>query len=412
MIKFLKPILLIIALVLTCLGLYFFEEIKNISDQLANSDMFVAEKIASPAARNDSPDADTTEKTDTAQSLPYEVAQVATGLFVPWSIAFTSENRFLVTERNGSIKAVVDDVLQEKVLLQFEDVETGSEEGLMGLAVDPAYAVNKYLYACYAYEKDGALVDKVVRLFDAENSITLDKVILDDIPAASNHAGCRVKFGPDGMLYVTTGDATDRLIAQDLNSIGGKILRINKNGSIPADNPFSNSPIYSLGHRNSQGIDWTEQGYLLESEHGPSGFDGAPGGDEVNFITSGANYGWPIVSHEEIDPEFMTPLEVFTPAIAPGSLMVYKSDLIPQFKGNVFIGGLRGEGLYMMSFKDEFYKEVETTVKIDEVNFGRIREVVESPTGEIYFTTSNRDGRGTLRAEDDKIYKITLANQE
>src|SRR3990167_8399664 len=189
-----------------------------------------------------------------------------------------------------------------------------------------------------------------------------------------------------------------------MNSLGGKILRLNKDGSIPNDNPFEDSPIYTLGHRNPQGIDWTAGGLLLESEHGPSGFDGPPGGDEINKIMASANYGWPIVSHEKTDPKYISPLQVFTPAIAPGSLMVYKSDLIPQFKGNVFVSGLKGEDLYMISFEDNSYEKVKEVMKISEIDLGRIHDVVQAPNGEIYLTTSNRDGRGALRSNDDKIY--------
>ena len=159
------------------------------------------------------------------------------------------------------------------------------------------------------------LADKVVRLIDGNDSIIIDEVLLENIPAARNHAGCRIKFGPDKRLYITTGDALDEDIAQDINSLGGKILRMNQDGSIPVNNPFENSLVYSFGHRNSQGIDWTANSILLSSEHGPSGFDGPPGGDEVNKINEGANYGWPIVSHEDIDPRFITPLEVFTPQL-------------------------------------------------------------------------------------------------
>lgn len=408
MMKILKYLLVIIAITCAALLLFYSEKLKNLSDQIA-SKPYDARSIMSPNMAIQ----DSTARLDFStearnKEVSYEVKEIALGLFVPWSIAFTSENRALITERNGVIREMVNDIIGKNQLIKFNDVKTSSEEGLMGLAVDPDYATNKYLYVCYAYNGSNGLADKLVRLIDKETTIEVDKTLLDEIPAASNHAGCRVKFGPDGFLYVTTGDATDKNIAQEIKSLGGKILRLNKDGTPTSDSPFENSFVYSYGHRNPQGIDWTEEGLLLESEHGPSGFDGPPGGDEINLIRAGGNYGWPMVSHEKTNPKYQTPLQVFTPAIAPGSLMVYKADLIPQFKGKVFIGGLKGEGLYVISFENNSYKKVSDVSKIAEVNFGRIREVVQAPNGEIYFTTSNRDGRGTLRDADDRIYKITV----
>jgi len=337
------------------------------------------------------------------QSVEYEVVEVARGLFVPWSVVFTSSERILISERDGYIRELVSGVLNQEALYFFDDISASGEEGLMGMALHPNYPENKYLYACYAYSSGDDLRDRVVRLVDEGSFLTLDRVILDDIPAARFHAGCRVRFGPDGMLYVTTGDASDRQIAQDPSSLGGKILRMTADGSIPHDNPFENSHVYSLGHRNPQGIDWDSAGRLYSSEHGPSGFDGPGGGDELNLIKPGGNYGWPTVSHEDSRPGLVDPLVVWTPAIAPGSLMVYKGHTLPQFTGDIFVGGLRGEGVYRVLIANERVGKWKRLI----TGQGRVREVVEAPNGEIYFTTSNRDGRGSLQAGDDKIFKIS-----
>ncbi len=338
----------------------------------------------------------------------YKVEEVVRGLYVPWSIAFTSEDRVLVNERNGNIRVIEGGELLEAPLFTFEDVSEQSEAGLMGLTVDPNYEDNKYLYVCYAYAADGGLRDKIVRLVDEGDSARVDKILLEDFPAAEVHAGCRIKFGPDGKLYVTTGDSAERQLAQDLGSLAGKILRMNSDGSIPADNPFEGSYVYSYGHRNPQGLSWNnETRQMFETEHGPSGFDGPQGGDEVNIIMPGKNYGWPEVSHEESADGMEDPKWVFTPAVAPASALVYSGRLFPQFESNLFFGGLVGTGLYRVTFDGT---EAASAEKVAEVDFGRIRDVVESPSGEIWFSTSNRDGRGQIREGDDKIYSLVVAD--
>ena len=338
----------------------------------------------------------------------YKVEEVVRGLYVPWSITFTSDDRVLVNERNGNIRVIEGGKLLEAPLFTFEDVSEQSEAGLMGLTIDPNYEDNKYLYVCYTYTADGGLRDKIVRLVDEGDLARIDKTLLDDFPAAEVHAGCRIKFGPDGKLYVTTGDARDRQLAQDLDSLAGKILRMNSDGSVPADNPFEDSYVYSYGHRNPQGLSWNgETRQMFETEHGPSGFDGPGGGDEVNIIMPGKNYGWPEVSHEESAEGMESPKWVFTPAVAPASALVYSGRLFPQFEGNLFFGGLVGTGLYRVTFDGT---EAVSAEKVVEVDFGRIRDVVESPNGEIWFSTSNRDGRGQVRNGDDKIYRLIVAD--
>lgn len=336
-----------------------------------------------------------------------KVESFAENLFVPWSIVFTSNDRLLVTERNGALRVVENGKLLSKPLLEFSEVLGKGEEGLMGLEIDPQYAENKYLYVCYAQAVGGNFEDKVVRLKDNGDSATIDKVLLGGIPAATNHAGCKVKFGPDGKLYITTGDATNKELAQDMKSLGGKILRMNADGSIPTDNPFPNSYIYTFGHRNPQGIAWqpvTNQ--LFETEHGPSVFDGPAGGDEVNSITAGQNYGWPVVHHKQHKDGMVDPLLEFTPAIAPSGAMFYTGDVFPQLKNNFFFALLKGQGIMRVEFSTDDPSKVTRTSQLPEVKVGRVREVIQGPDGFIYFTTSNTDGRGTKKSGDDHIYRI------
>jgi glucose/arabinose dehydrogenase len=237
--------------------------------------------------------------------------------------------------------------------------------------------------------------------------LVVDKVIFDDIPAAVYHDGGRMRFGWDKKLYVTTGDATVKANAQQTDSVSGKILRLNADGTIPTDNPFYPSPVYSLGHRNPQGLDWyPESRVLWETEHGPSGNDGPLGGDEVNVIEQGENYGWPLVSHTESREGLISPKIVFTPAIAPASGMFYTGKVFPQLKNSFLFGGLKGEGIYQVVVDAKAASQVVSYGKLDGVSVGRVRDVVQAPDGLIYFSTSNTDGRGKPREGDDKILRL------
>ncbi len=338
--------------------------------------------------------------------IDWELEIVARNLEVPWSIAFTGAERLLVAERAGRIREVVEGSLRDEPLFTLLDIAAVEESGLMGLALDPDYGSNRYIFACYTYSGSSGLMNRVARLRDLGERIEMDAVIIDDIPSAKYHAGCRLGFGPDGKLYVTTGDALQPQAAQELDSLAGKILRLNPDGSIPADNPFQGSAVYSLGHRNPQGISWNpENGLLYASEHGPSGFDGPQGGDEVNLILAGANYGWPLVSHDETRAGTQNPLRQFTPAIAPAAILVYPGDELPMFTGKLLLGALRGEGLAALTLAPDDPAQV-TNIEWLVQGLGRVREVTVGPDGLVYFSTSNRDGRGSARAGDDKIYRI------
>lgn len=339
-----------------------------------------------------------------AAPVQYVIEEVAHGLTVPWSLVFTAPNRMLVAERPGRIVALVDGKINAAPLYTFTEVATNGEEGLMSLALSPNYVTDKLVYAAVAYESGKTSFVKIVTLRDASTALELDRVIIDKIPAAQYHAGTALAFGPDGKLYVSTGDATDRAQAQNQQSLSGKILRLNPDGTIPTDNPFGNSPVYSFGHRNPQGLAWLN-GYLYESEHGPSIFDGPAGGDEINVIADGKNYGWPLVSHNKLKEGTEPALRVFTPAEAPASLLAYTGTAIPQFTGNLFFGALKGEGLVRLILDQTNPPKVVAVEKIA-TTYGRIRAVAQGPDGAIYFSTSNRDGRGVPTKADDRIFRI------
>lgn len=343
--------------------------------------------------------------------IPYSVEVVVQNLTVPWSIVFTDPERMIVSERTGAIREIQNGTLNPSPLFTFTDTARGGEIGLMGLAADPEYAANKYLYACVGYRTNAGFADKVVLLADQGTSLFEVRTLLDNIPAASNHAGCELAFGPDNKLYISTGDATEGDLAQDLNSLGGKILRINADGTIPADNPFPGSAIYSYGHRNPQGIDWNSQGILYEAEHGPSGNDGPGGGDEINMIKSGVNYGWPLVSHNETREGTEQPLITYTPAEAPSSLLMYDGAVFPQFYDAALVAALRGQGIIWVQFDSADPTKVTASQKLDQVSVGRVREITQGPDDYIYFTSSNTDGRGRVTTGDDKIYRLVPAGR-
>ncbi|CAN5167276.1 hypothetical protein BH18ACI2_BH18ACI2_01390 [soil metagenome] len=244
----------------------------------------------------------------------FRVETVVDNLEVPWAIVFTPDGRMLFTERPGRVRVYENGWLRPEPLAVIPDVEQTGETGLMGLTLHPQFADNKFLYLAYAYRgRDGLLV-RVVRFRGANNGLADSKIIIENIPAARFHAGTRLGFGPDGKLYITTGDATDRQLAQQLNSLAGKTLRLNDDGTAPPDNPFVNQQgarpeIWTLGHRNAQGLDWQPGTNLqFQTEHGPSGFDGPGGGDEVNIVERAKNYGWPVIHHTQTKPCLESPL--------------------------------------------------------------------------------------------------------
>ena len=349
-------------------------------------------------------------------AVKFKMETVVKGVEVPWDIAFTSPDRMLFTERAGRVRQVRKGVLANEPLAVIEGVvHIGGENGLMGMCLDPEYSDNKFIYLAYGYSKmeNGNDSDiRVVRYTDTGNALENPTVIIKGFPSGSNHAGCRVRFGPDKKLYITTGERYKRALAQDMTSLGGKILRINADGSIPDDNPFvgaefkakgARPEIWSFGHRNPQGLDWQPgTGELYSSEHGPSGSDAPGGGDEFNHVVKGHNFGWPLVHHAETNDTSDAPLVEYTPAVAPSSGTFYDGALFPELKGAFLITCLRGNGLIAITPKGDTIVKQETLVK----GLGRLRAATVGPDGAIYFATSNRDGRGRGADEDDRIIRL------
>jgi glucose/arabinose dehydrogenase len=342
------------------------------------------------------------EKTTISREFPYKIKVIAENLYVPWGIAISDEDKIYVTERSGTIRIIEAGKLLPQPLITFhQPFVSRGEGGLMGIALDPNYLQNRYMYVMYSYLEEGRINNRVVRLVEKNNRASIDRVILDKIPGGQIHNGGRIKIGPDKRLYITTGDAGNSMLSQDLKSIAGKILRIELDGSIPKDNPIINSPVYSFGHRNPQGLGWNSKNVLYASEHGQSAHD------EINIIKPGANYGWPIVEGSEGSEKVLIekPLmhsgeETWAPA---GITFVNEG----PWKGKLLVSNLRGRQLMAISFNGNgtVVKNVESWVKNE---YGRLREVIQAKDGSIYLTTSNRDGRGNPDISDDKIIQLTL----
>ncbi len=350
----------------------------------------------------------TTPPSGTPSSSPrISVDVFISNLDVPWAIDFAPDGRIFITERAGSIRIAKDGRLQDEPWMTLEVMQIG-ESGLLGLALDPDFEKNRYVYAAYTYGVGNELKNRLVRLKEdvASGKGVFDKILIDDMEGNVYHDGARVKFSPDGKLYVTMGEAGRPQLAQDLSSLNGKILRINSDGTIPSDNPFPNSPIYSYGHRNPQGLDWEPgTGRLYETEHGPSGVPG--GRDEVNYIEPGKNYGWPVISGNETREGMESPViqsgmsETWAPS---GATFVTKG----VWAGSFLFGGLRGESLYRLVLDKNNPRQYVAFERYFSGEYGRLREIVEGPDGALYVLTNNRDGRGNPRTGDDKLIRIVI----
>lgn len=330
-----------------------------------------------------------------ATSKPSPVREIATGLSVPWAIAFLPNGDMFITEREGNVRLIrKNGMLESTPVSEISTVKQIGEGGLLGIALDPEFLTNSFVYLYYTYDGSGNNTkNRVVRMQYVDGKLTDEKIILDGIPGASNHDGGRIKFGPDGYLYIGTGDAQEPSQAQNKNTLAGKILRITREGKAAPGNTFDNE-VYSMGHRNVQGLAWDVDGDLWATEHGRSGIQS--GLDELNLIKAGKNYGWPDIEGNE------TASGMVSPKRNSGNTTWAPSG--SAFVGNsLFFSGLRGQSLYeaiiqngdIIDFKEHFVGK-----------YGRIREVVVGTDGKLYITTSNTDGRGVPKTGDDKIIQI------
>ncbi|MEP0919733.1 PQQ-dependent sugar dehydrogenase [Leptolyngbya sp. DQ-M1] len=338
-----------------------------------------------------------------------QVEEVVRGLDVPWGIAFLPNNEMLVTERPGRVRLVRNNQLQPQPVATLSVTARGGEGGLLGIAAHPQFATDRLFYLYYTTDQDGRPVNRVERWRLSENGqqAQRDRLILDNIPVAAFHNGGRLRFGPDGMLYIGTGDAREPGSSQDADSLAGKILRVTPEGEVPSDNPTPGNPAFISGLRNTQGFDWLDRNTLLVTDHGPTGELGRTGRDEVSVARAGDNLGWPTLYGCQTRSGFVTPSISWVTAVPPGGAAIYTGNAIPEWKGSLIIGTLGSRHLHRVQFNPNNPGQVQLNEVYLQGEQGRLREVIMSPDGELYVTTSNCDARGQCPPERDKILRIT-----
>ena len=337
-----------------------------------------------------------------------KVETVADNLKIPWELVFAPDGRIFFTERDGNLWVIENESME--LVATFPASHT-SEGGLLGLALDPEFEKNNFLYLYQTYFDFELHHNKVVRYTVSNNQLTDEQILIDKIPGAVWHDGGRIKFGPDEKIYITTGDSTNANLSQKIDSLAGKILRINADGTIPSDNPFESSPVFSYGHRNPQGIDWNENGILVSSEHGPSGEKGYAH-DEINVIEPGKNYGWPVIVGDSNNLKYTNPiLHSGDVTWAPSGLLYYDSDKIPEWKGMFLVAALRGQHVMVMDLDLE-NNRVNSVEKIFQDEYGRLRDLVQSPDGDVFVLTSNGDNDKILRVSTLETVPLTVETKE
>jgi glucose/arabinose dehydrogenase len=319
-------------------------------------------------------------------------------LEIPWGMSFLPNGDFLFVQRGGQIDLMKKGA-SDYNLIMFRQVKV-SEGGLLGMTLDPDYENNHYIYI---YETNTDTTNRVVRLVMNNDLLTQDKILLGNIPASYNHDGGGIRFGPDGYLYVGTGDALKPFLSQDTFALNGKILRMDRDGNAAPGNPF-NSYVWTMGHRNVQGFDWNSAGKMIETEHGPTSEWGWCCHDEINLIEPGKNYGWPYaIGGAETDSLTPAIYQTGMETIAPSGCMFIKGKEWGDWENDFLVGALKAEKLcrFKISLAGTFIERNDTLSTI----FGRLRNVCQGPDGSIYFSSGNV-GYPSQQVGDDKIYRL------
>jgi aldose sugar dehydrogenase len=308
----------------------------------------------------------------------------------PWEIVWGPDNKIWMTERGGRISRVDTATGIVTPVLTISEVSSQGEGGLLGMVLHPDFSTNPYVYVAYDYNQSGSYKGKIVRYSYNGSTLSSPVIIIGNISASNIHNGCRLLISSDLKLFITTGDASDQSNPQNSAVVNGKVLRLNLDGTLPADNPTSGSPVWSKGHRNPQGLVFANN-ILYSSEHGPAS------DDEVNIIEKGRNYGWPDVKgfcNETTEQAFCTannvkePIKAWTPTLAVSGMDYYNSNLIPQWKNSLLLATLKNSRLMQLKLDDAHTSVIETN-EFFANEYGRMRDVCISPDGKVYICTSN-----------------------
>lgn len=366
--------------------------------------------VAGPDPTDDPPDGEATEPTDPTGDLDFDAVEiVAEGLGVPWELAFVDDSTILATERDGQVRAIEDGELRDDPVAEVT-VSANGESGLLGIALHPDFDEERVAYLYYTTD-DGNQVSR----FTVDDDLTFgdEQVLIDDIPAAPAHDGGRIAFGPDGHLYIATGDALEPELAADEDSLAGKILRLDVDGEVPDDNPTDGSPVWSSGHRNPQGLTWDAAGNLYAAEHGPSGELGLCCNDELNLVEAGGFYGWPFTMGEVDGVDGEPPAEPIAPVANSGDDTWAPSGVAARVEGGttaLYLANLASEDLLRFEVGDDPADVGDGEVVLDD--YGRLRAALIGPDDCLYLTTSNTDGRGDPADTDDRILRVCPAAAE
>jgi len=341
-----------------------------------------------------------------------DTSSVVTGLDTPWEILWGPDDFIWLTERSGKISRLDPGTGELNELITIGDVNEQNEGGLLGMVLHPDFINHPYVYVVYNYIGSSGIEERLVRYTYSNGVLDSPVTLLEGIDGAGNHNGSRLVIDADHKLYMTTGDAANTSQSQDLNSLNGKVLRMNLDGSVPEDNPFQGSYVWTWGHRNAQGLVISPLGLLYSSEHGPSN------DDEVNIIEKGRNYGWPNVHgfcDEPTELQFcadsnvMEPIAAWTPTLAVAGTDFYHQTAIPDWQNTLLVSSLKAGSVAALKLSPDG-RSVLTEELFFQNWFGRLRDICISPDGRVFLAVSNRDGRGTIHPGDDRIVEIAALN--
>lgn len=359
----------------------------------------------------------------------YVVEEFSTDLQVVWTIRFAPDGKVWVAERPGRVRILeADGTMHDEPWLSIEDIAFfQGESGLTGLAFHPDYPATPWVYVMYTYLDGETPHNRISRFVDDGGRAGEETILFDGLAAqqrGGSHSGGTLQFGPDGMLYIATGDAFERQRSADLDDLAGAVLRVTPEGEVPADNPWPGNPIWAHGMRNPHGLTWQPQtGNLFAGDHGPTGEDQLMAHDRIIVLEGGRHHGWPVMVGAINSPDYVDPILTFVPSSPPGDVMFYDHELMPELRGDLFVSVLGfqpqdRQNLMRIRFEDSSDPTRPTAIERwfndgqGNSVYGRLRALAVGPDGALYVGTSNHDGRqmtASHRERPDRILKITPA---